>query len=336
MNQETPPPISPSATAQGVVASLTKSAGAATKLVGLQAERTKLTTITLPAAYRALGKDCIQQKRHLDSVKEMIEQLRAITAELSSLAEPPKADSSQQSLTEKAKAAGKQAVDLARKKQLEMKRESLCGSIGKAIYDNHKESSSSKELVSPIQAALNRITDLDSEIASLSEIGKGSWITPKRILAAAAAVLLLLTISLLSSGKASTQSGSSTGKMYSKYSQQKMGVSWEIAGGPTYDKNAMVEIANKFNGSKSRSSWNVKDAIDILGEPTSIRRFNFASDNPQELNNPAIAENLKARWRSDFDTLTYAGKNDPENNFITLSFRDGLLDESMGPTFNIK
>jgi hypothetical protein len=78
MSQQTPTPINPDSksTTKGFVASLSKSAGAGAKLVGLQKERTKLTTLTLPAAYIALGRDCIQQKRHLDSAKELIEQLR--------------------------------------------------------------------------------------------------------------------------------------------------------------------------------------------------------------------------------------------------------------------
>ena len=208
MSQQTPPPINPDSkpTAKVFVASLSKSAGAAAKLVGLQAERSKLTTLTLPAAYRALGRDCVQQKRHLDGVKELIEQLRTVISELSSLVEAPQADSSKQSLTDKAKAAGKQAVDLARRKQLEMKRESLCGDVGKVIYETYKESSGSKDLVTPIQAALQRVTELDSEIAKLSEVGKGSWITPKRIMFFSAVMIATFVIGPLFSEKSTTQS----------------------------------------------------------------------------------------------------------------------------------
>ena len=205
MSQETPPPINPDSksTSMGFVGNLTKNAGTAAKLVGLQAERTKLTTLKLPAAYRALGKDCIQQNRHLDDVKELIEQFRTVTSELSSLAETPKADSSKQSFTDKAKAAGKQAVDLARKKQLEMKRESLCGDVGKAIYETHKESSGSKDLVTPIQAALNRVTELDSEIA---KVEKGSWITRKYLLFMAAGIAVTVIVALFFRRGSETQS----------------------------------------------------------------------------------------------------------------------------------
>jgi hypothetical protein len=203
MSQQTPPPINPDSkpTAKDFVASLSKSAGAAAKLVGLQAERTRLTTLTLPAAYRTLGNDCVQQKRHLDGVKELIEQLRTVTSELSSLAETPKADSSKQSLTDKAKAAGKQAVDLARKKQLEMKRESLCGDAGKVIYQTYKESSGSKDLVTPIQAALQRVTELDSEIA---RVEKGSWITRKYLLFVAAGIVVSVVFAFFFPGKSKT------------------------------------------------------------------------------------------------------------------------------------
>jgi hypothetical protein len=329
ISQQTPPPINPGSdsTAKGLVANLTKNAGAAAKLVGLQAERTRLTTLTLPAAYRTLGNDCVQQKRHLDGVKELIEQLQAVVSEIKALSEISKPQASNQSFTDKAKAAGKHAVDLARRKQLEMKRESLCGDVGKVIYETYKESSGSKDLVTPIQAALQRVAELDSEIA---KVEKGSWITRKYLLFMAAGIAVTVIVALFFPG------GKSTANMYAKYSQQEKGVSWEISGGPTYDQNEMVEIAKKFTVAKNRSSWSVEDAIRVLGDPTTIRRFNYASNNPESLNNSGIAESVKTRWKSDFDTLKYEGKKDPESNFITMSFRDGLLDESMPPTFNIK
>ena len=209
MSQQTPRPINPGSdsTAKGFVANLTKNAGAAAKLVGLQAERTRLTTLTLPAAYRTLGNDCVQQKRHLDGVKELIEQLQAVVSEIKALSEISKPQASNQSFTDKAKAAGKHAVDLARRKQLEMKRESLCGDVGKVIYETYKESSGSKDLVTPIQEALQRVTELDSEIAKLSEVGKGSFITPKRMLVAAAVLLVLFTGYFFFSGNITSGNG---------------------------------------------------------------------------------------------------------------------------------
>jgi hypothetical protein len=110
---------------KGLFANLSKSAGAATKMVALQTERTKLATMTLPAAYRALGKDCLQQKRHLDCITELTEQLRSVLAEIKKLAEAGAAQPAPQSFTDKATVARKYAFDAARQKQLSMKRDSL-------------------------------------------------------------------------------------------------------------------------------------------------------------------------------------------------------------------
>ena len=84
--------------AKKLLSSLSATAGAAAKLVVLQTERTKLTTMTLPAAYRALGKDCVQQKRHLESAPELMQQLRSVMGDLKALSEAATAQPAAQSL----------------------------------------------------------------------------------------------------------------------------------------------------------------------------------------------------------------------------------------------
>ena len=189
-----PPPINANETKsdnKGFMAKLSKSAGAATKLVALQAERTKLNTLTLPAAYRALGKDCLQQKRHLDCVPELMSQLRSVLAEIKQLSEMATTQDAPKSFTDKAKAAGKQALDVARTKQLGMKRDSIIAGVGKGIYEQHSAGSGPIELVAPIQKSLARIAQLDAEIGQQSQIGKGSVLTPKRMLLGVGVVLIV-------------------------------------------------------------------------------------------------------------------------------------------------
>ena len=200
MSRDLPPTISANETKsdnKGFMAKLSKSAGAATKLVALQTERTKLNTLTLPAAYRALGKDCLQQKRHLDCVPELTSQLRSVLAEIKQLAETAAAQVSPRSLTDKAKAAGKYAVDAARQKQLGMKRDSLIASIGKAIYDKHLDAGGPIELVEPIASSIARIAQIDTEIGQQSQVGKGSFVTPKRMLVGVGLILALFTAYLV-------------------------------------------------------------------------------------------------------------------------------------------
>jgi len=201
MSQDLPPQSHASdlkTKTKSLLTSLSESAGAAAKLVAMQAERTKNTSVTLPAAYRALGKDCLQQKRHLDCVSELTAQLRSVLAEIKQLAETAAAQDSPQSFTDKAKAVGKQALDLARTKQLGMKRDSIIAGVGKAIYEQHSAGSGPIELVSPIQKSCARIAELDMEIGQQSQVGTGSALTPKRMLVGVGVALVLVSIYVVS------------------------------------------------------------------------------------------------------------------------------------------
>jgi len=189
--------------AKASAGTLVATAGAAARLVARQAERTKLASITLPAAYRALGRDCVQQKRHLDWVPDLVKQLRMLQGELRTLAEADKGKPVAQSLADKAKGAGKQAVDLARRKQLEVQRDSVMAKIGEAIHSEYGEASGSEELVASIRAAVSRLSEVNAEILRLSEAENGSWLTPKRMLLAGAGMgmlCLLIAVAWLSDG----------------------------------------------------------------------------------------------------------------------------------------
>jgi len=197
MSQKLPPQINNSdskAKSKSFLKNLSESAGAATKIVAKQAERTKIASLTLPTAYRALGKDCLQQKRHLDCVTELTAQLGSVLAEIKKLSEAAAAQAVPQSITDKAKAAGKQALDVARTKQLSLKRDSLIANIGKSIYEKHREASGPVELVAPIGSALARVSEIETEIGQQSQIGKGTFVTPKRMLIGGAVALVLVSV----------------------------------------------------------------------------------------------------------------------------------------------
>ncbi len=193
----------PKSVKTSLLTSLTEASGAAAKLISSKTERAKLTTLTLPAAYRALGKDCVQQKRLVDGVPvELIEELGSVLGELKSLAVDAKSQESVLSTAAKAKSAGKQASNLVRQKQIGMRRDALLVKIGKAIHDRNGDVSGSTELVSPIRDALTRLAVLDSDIARLSEVGKGSLLTPKRLLIAVVIFTLIAVISMTPVGRA--------------------------------------------------------------------------------------------------------------------------------------
>jgi hypothetical protein len=238
--------------------SLSATTGAASKLIAVQTERTTLTTITLPTAYRALGKDCVQQKRHLQSVPELIEQLRTVMASLKSLSETAKSQPVAQSLTDKAKAAGKQAADLARQKQLGMKRDSLLAEIGRAIHDIHGEGSGAAEVVVPVREALDRLAALDADISRLSEVGKGSLLTPKR-LAIGSGVAAVLLVSFVVFAAGSWMFGgknSDTNGPENKRTVQSSGSS-TLSGSKGFAQKVLDADPNLFTGTNVRSHKNV-------------------------------------------------------------------------------
>ena len=195
MSQELPPQIDtsrPRKKSESMLSGLSKSAGAASKMVAMQAERTKLNTLTLPAAYRALGKDCLREKRHLECAAELTGQLRSVLAEIKQLSEAASGQDAPQSFTDKAKAVGKQTFDVARTKQIGMKRNSLIANIGKAIYSTHADKSGPIELVAPIGLALARVSEIEAEIGQQSQVGKGKFVTSKRMLVGAAIGVIIV------------------------------------------------------------------------------------------------------------------------------------------------
>ncbi len=245
----------PQSGAKKLLSSLSATAGAAAKLVVLQTERTKLTTMTLPAAYRALGKDCVQQKRHLESVPELMQQLRSVMGDLKALSEAATAQPAAQSLTDKAKAAGKQATDLARQKQLGMKRDALIADIGKAIHDQQGDASGQTELVAPIRDALTRLFEVDADISRLSEIGKGSFLTPKRLLIGGGIAAVLLVGVMVMMAGSSLLGGKNGGSGGSNSSSKDYLAGIDFTKGPNGEAVSKHEQADRMiEGFKKKNS----------------------------------------------------------------------------------
>jgi hypothetical protein len=109
--------------------------------------------------------------------------------EIKQLSEITAGQDAPQSFSDKAKAAGKQALDVARTKQLGMKRDSLIANIGKAIYSMHADKSGPVELVGQIQKLQNRISYLNEETGKHSIKAKRPSLPSKTLLAGFAVVL---------------------------------------------------------------------------------------------------------------------------------------------------
>lgn len=122
--------------------------GGDSSIHSLQQEKHRILTQTLPEAYHALGKDCIQNKRHLDCVPQMITELNAILAELRAMREV--------GLDKLATNAGATSNPTAFVIASE-RRNSVIAKIGLSIFTTHGDKSGPSELVLPIRNLISRI-----------------------------------------------------------------------------------------------------------------------------------------------------------------------------------
>ena len=122
--------------------------GGDSSIHSLQQEKHRILTQALPEAYHALGKDCIQNKRHLECVPQMITELNAILAELRMMREvgldnlPNNADAK----------SNPTAFVIASER-----RNGVIAKIGLSIFTTHGDKSGPSELVLPIQNLISRI-----------------------------------------------------------------------------------------------------------------------------------------------------------------------------------
>jgi|688.fasta_scaffold79197_3 hypothetical protein len=114
----------------------------------LQQEKHRILTQTLPEAYHALGKDCIQNKRHLECVPQMITELNAILAELRMMREV-----GLDKLPNNAGAKSNPTAFVI----LSERRNGVIAKIGLSIFNTHGDKSGPSELVLPIQNLISRI-----------------------------------------------------------------------------------------------------------------------------------------------------------------------------------
>ena len=180
------------------MSSFVSTAKAAAQLAAKQAEKTKLTTITLPSAYRALGQESFAARKHLADFPELHQQLDSIQSEVANLAAQQAAKPAPQSFGDKAKATAGKAMQMAQSQKLSMQQSSLLGSLGKAVYEQQGDASGTQQEIGPIRDALARLSILEAEIADLSSHGKGSWITPRRLAIGGIGAIALIALSLFS------------------------------------------------------------------------------------------------------------------------------------------
>jgi len=155
--------------AKGAAVAAAQSAKAAAQVAAKQAERVKITQVSLPNAYLALGKDIYHAGRFRDEFGDLFTKLDGILTKVHALKEAPPPPAGQpQSLADKAKAAAGHAKDLAKGKALEVEANGVLRQLGEAAYEKHGGDSGPQQFVAPIVKAFSDLAAIDTDINRLS------------------------------------------------------------------------------------------------------------------------------------------------------------------------
>ena len=137
--------------------SLAAKSKAAGQLAAKQAERAKLTKITLPNAYRPLGKYIHGAGSFRADFRDIYARIDTLLTEISVLsADKPKV----QGFAKKAKAAAKAAKDKTQIKALHIMVNRAYTELGKAAFEKHGDKSGPTEIVKPILDCRGRLEEL--------------------------------------------------------------------------------------------------------------------------------------------------------------------------------
>jgi hypothetical protein len=159
---------------------------AASRFATGQAERMKIASRKLPAAYTALGNDIYSEGLFREDFAELLDQIAL-------------ADGQLQQIKDSARAQGGLASKVISRVQLETaqrKFDSLLAELGKAAYQQHGGASGPRELLGTIDQLEQRLGELDRELESLERSRSGRLIGPKWLAGGAlgVAVLILLVV----------------------------------------------------------------------------------------------------------------------------------------------
>ena len=136
------------------------------QLVANQAERTKLTTITLPNAYRPLGKQVHGAGRFHADFGEIYWRIDTLLTEIAVLsAEKARV----QGFAEKAKAVAKAAKDKTKVYALQPKLNRAYTELGKAAFEKHGDKNGPPDVVKPILDCRARLEQLAAEDRSTAK-----------------------------------------------------------------------------------------------------------------------------------------------------------------------
>lgn len=132
------------------------------KVAVLAAERTKISTVTLPIAYAELGEHCYRSRTHAEEFGELFAKLDAVQAGIAESGKP--AEAGGDTIAEKAKAWAEQGMKFAQSQAQGVQAKTLFVQLGKACFNRFGPEAGPEELVTRIQALRDRLSKLDAEV----------------------------------------------------------------------------------------------------------------------------------------------------------------------------
>jgi hypothetical protein len=149
--------------AKEVASSLAQRGKAAARYVARQAERTKLVSMTLPAAYLALGRHVYSSGRSQAEFPDLHQKVAGFAGEIEGIESRAAAQPKAEGFIAKAKAAARTAQEMMQVQSLRVKGNRVLTELGKAAFEKIGPAAGPDELVRPIAEARDRVAALDAE-----------------------------------------------------------------------------------------------------------------------------------------------------------------------------
>ena len=199
------------AAAAQAVPGLKQSAQKVAQAAQLAAERTKLSTVTIPGAYLQLGQHCYTSQAFASEFPADFTTLARVAASLAAADVAPVA-SQPSPFSERAQALAGKGLGVAKKQKAAFDQANAFRRLGQAAFEKHGSRAGPTEIVTSIKTALDRIAAIDQQLAGYkaSLWSKGSP-TKKTLLIGSLGAALALLVAFLGYGMWSKRSPTTPG-----------------------------------------------------------------------------------------------------------------------------
>ena len=302
----------------------------ASLLVAKKAERLKLTSVTLPAAFAALGKavyDDTDRNSHFPEVTATIGQLLSQQdAMKETAAERPTGDT----LGEQARGAAAQASDFVKDQMNEWQLAKEYAKLGEEAYFRFKDDPYAEDLLGAIREALARRDRIDSDIAGLSQqCAAGGWTRGRGIAVGAALIGLVLLWPSCGENKGTAGRGATA--------KRKVAQPYEPAHSQSTSNEFIVNGLDTLVGCPRKASQKYKEGWSIGIHASQIANHGMevvAHNLRQNKDAPSalVQKHLNDAWHSNFNRIYESLQKEEESlrwipaNYEGRDFTVGLVD----------